>query len=236
MRSFMFVTFAFLAFAFYHLSGGNAYEPVAHSVQARAAAKAAGSPIVATTLPAPRSGAIAAGDLATVRITKSQAPQPSRDPDQAGTYEVTLASAAPLTRSADPTAGVPEPARATAIMEAIEAAVEEAVQEALPDEGAATPVFSLETYVASSGDVSSEPLFARPSVTRELRPDIRTVSGSSVNMRSGPGTEFRVLGSLPQGTEVAILDEPGNGWIMFEVTQSGETGWMADWLVTASNE
>ncbi|WP_163848846.1 SH3 domain-containing protein [Pseudooceanicola aestuarii] len=76
---------------------------------------------------------------------------------------------------------------------------------------------------------------ARAPVQAEPAADIRQVAGSRVNMRSGPGTRYSVMASLREGQDVEILQEPGNGWVKLRVIDGGRIGWMADWLVTASN-
>ena len=123
-----------------------------------------------------------------------------------------------------------EPVRTDTSYSAIEAALQEAVsQTAFVQVEDQEEVFSLETYSAASG----ANVFVTPTAGGD---DIRRVTGSRANMRSGPGTEFLALGSLTEGTQVSVLEEPGNGWIMLEVIATGETGWMADWLVAAAND
>ena len=65
--------------------------------------------------------------------------------------------------------------------------------------------------------------------------DLRTVSAARVNLRNGPGTKFSVLGKLTRGEEVQVLSDNGEGWIKLRVKSSNRVGWMADYLVTASN-
>jgi uncharacterized protein YgiM (DUF1202 family) len=65
--------------------------------------------------------------------------------------------------------------------------------------------------------------------------DIREVTGTVVNMRSGAGTGFDRVGKLTQGTEIEVLEDPGNGWVSILVPETGKTGWIADWLITAAN-
>ncbi|MEO1140698.1 MAG: SH3 domain-containing protein, partial [Pseudomonadota bacterium] len=87
-------------------------------------------------------------------------------------------------------------------------------------------------------------LFAQRTARQELRQeaeaaaraamDIRYITGSVVNMRGGPGTEYQKITSLTEGTEVAVLQSPGNGWLELQVVDTGQTGWMADWLVSAA--
>ncbi|PZX16657.1 SH3 domain-containing protein [Palleronia aestuarii] len=62
-------------------------------------------------------------------------------------------------------------------------------------------------------------------------PPLRSVSGNRVNMRSGPGTAYDVIGQLQEGERVAVLDDPGDGWVEVEVSTTGTQGWMADFLL-----
>lgn len=65
--------------------------------------------------------------------------------------------------------------------------------------------------------------------------DIRTVSGSRVNVRNGPGTNFSVVAQLTRGSETEVLQAPGNGWVKIKSTDTGGIGWMAERLLTAPN-
>ena len=66
-------------------------------------------------------------------------------------------------------------------------------------------------------------------------PDFRFVDGDTVNMRGGPGTDYAVIGKLYRNDMVEILKDEGNGWLHLRDTITGDEGWIADWLVTASN-
>lgn len=63
--------------------------------------------------------------------------------------------------------------------------------------------------------------------------DIRRVSGSRVNMRSGPGTDYGVVTVLSQGEEAEVLEDLGNGWVRLRVVATGEEGYMAGRLLSA---
>lgn len=65
--------------------------------------------------------------------------------------------------------------------------------------------------------------------------DIREVSGSRVNMRSGPGTEYAVVTRLRRGDQVIVISANDDGWLEIRDLNSNERGWMADFLLTASN-
>ncbi len=63
--------------------------------------------------------------------------------------------------------------------------------------------------------------------------DLRSVTGNRVNVRGGPGTDFGVVFRLVQGDSVEVLEDTGNGWVRMRSVDTGEEGWMADWLLTA---
>ena len=60
----------------------------------------------------------------------------------------------------------------------------------------------------------------------------RTVKGSRVNVRSGPGTDHSIVSSLTGGTEVEVLNDPGTGWVEMRHTDSETVGWMSASLLT----
>ncbi|SDZ56027.1 SH3 domain-containing protein [Jannaschia faecimaris] len=53
------------------------------------------------------------------------------------------------------------------------------------------------------------------------------VSGSRVNLRSGPSTADAVIDSLPGGTLTQIIGQELDGWIQVRDVTSGLTGYMA---------
>lgn len=56
-----------------------------------------------------------------------------------------------------------------------------------------------------------------------------TVTGSLVNIRSGPGQEYEVITQVVRGDKLAALGEAG-GWYQVQLPGGG-TGWIAGWLV-----
>lgn len=69
-----------------------------------------------------------------------------------------------------------------------------------------------------SGEDESAALTASPSlVGKRVR-----VTASALNLRSGPGTNYGVLTSMPNGTELTVADVSG-GWV--KVTYQGKSGW-----------
>ncbi|MBP2628332.1 MAG: hypothetical protein H6Q68_3043 [Firmicutes bacterium] len=56
-----------------------------------------------------------------------------------------------------------------------------------------------------------------------------TINGSSVNIRTGPGTNFPVVTKVNKGATVTIKEQ-AFGWYKV-VLADGNTGWVASWLV-----
>lgn len=61
------------------------------------------------------------------------------------------------------------------------------------------------------------------------------ITGSTVNIRSGPGLSYSVSGALEKGEKVTIVSESGD-WL--EISTGSGSGWIASWLArkTSSNE
>ena len=52
-----------------------------------------------------------------------------------------------------------------------------------------------------------------------------TVTGSDVNLRSGPGTNYPVIDCLPKGEVVTITDRSNPDW--YAVIHDGQSGYMS---------
>lgn len=61
-----------------------------------------------------------------------------------------------------------------------------------------------------------------------------TVTGSSVNVRTGPGTNFPVVTKVNLGATVTVQDT-AFGWYKVALAD-GTTGWIASWLVDLTNQ
>ncbi len=196
MWRFILVTFAFLGWSFYVLSGGADYEPRTQSWQARALVKDVrplARPTQVDVAARPDSEAEVGGPE---EVTRALSSLDDLNLTKEGRFEVTLAA---LDGNAAPKAE----------FEADEQKVEELTQ---------TPVIEPEPAVAA----------APPA-------DIRHVTGTVVNMRDGPSTFYLAIGKLRQGDAVEILENPGEGWLKIRVADTGQEGWMADWLVTTAS-
>lgn len=101
--------------------------------------------------------------------------------------------------------------------------------------------FNVRTSSNTTGWMSSEVLSLNTAATRGL-PEANAISAkpattqavtnsSRVNLRSGPGTNYRSLGKLSQGLAVTLLDSNG-AWRKVE-TPKGSIGWVkAQYLTT----
>lgn len=205
MWRFILVSFVFLGWSFYVLSGGADYRPAANSIQARA--------ILDNQRPRPRPLRVNVIELAQDGMVA---------PETSVTRTITSLHDLGLT--------VGKRVAVTLVSaEAAPAAVTTAVID-VPTVKAA-PVVVPKTPDLDAIPEQAEAAQARLSQSR----DIRQVASTKVNMRSGPGTHFGRVGQLTRGTDVIVLRDPGNGWIKLQVQKSGRIGWMADRLLTAAN-
>ncbi|MBS4009361.1 MAG: SH3 domain-containing protein [Roseovarius sp.] len=206
MWRFILVSFAFLGWSFYELSGGADYRPSANSIQARA--------LLDTQRPQARPLRVNAIELAQdgtprqdAEVTRTITSLHDLGLSMGDKVVLTLASA-----EGDPT---PDPISLNL------PTVRVATPTALPDTPeVAQPVQA----VALDGE------------TLAAASDLRRVSGHSVNLRTGPGTGFGRVASLKHGTEVIVLSDPGEGWIKLRVVETGRIGWMAETLLTLASD
>lgn len=232
MWRFILLTFAFLGWSFYELSGGADYEPRTQSLQARATlddVRPIARPVRVNVIRLAENDAVPEAET----VTRSVTSLADLDLKQGERFEITLASVDALDDTHDVTVPVvsaepakPEPAVAeTPKPEIVESEMSEPfVDEPLSDEvKAAIESLSL-ANLPRQYDIA-------PVSTDQ---DIRQVTGNVVNMRGGPGTGYEKVAQLAKGTDVAVLRESGEGWIKLRVVDTGRVGWVADWLVTAA--
>ncbi|TWH46856.1 SH3 domain-containing protein [Sporomusa sp. KB1] len=60
-----------------------------------------------------------------------------------------------------------------------------------------------------------------------------TVTGNTVNIRSGPGTNFPVVTKVNKGTTLTVKEQ-AFGWYKVVLTDGTTTGWIASWLVNST--
>lgn len=186
MTRFVFLSFAFLGWAFYEVSGGSDFEPQTPDRLMVAEA--------ATAQPAPEtadsSASVTTAALLTTEETVTQSPT-----------------------SLD----VPTTRRDTGPAE---------VRPALVSMPMPTPAME-RVRIGPSPSAPTEATLGTPAVEQQQVADLRSVRGSRVNMRSGPGTSYGVIGSLVRGDRVEVLRDPGGGWVKLKVEETGRIGWMS---------
>lgn len=201
MWRFILVTFAFLGWSFYELSGGSDYAPRAMSIQARAK--------VDDVRPVPRPERVNVIQVA--------------DDGQSTIEDTSVTRLITTINDFDPTAGD----KINITLASASGADSDLTETGTNLEKVNLLTKEDETPVVPEMEAS------------ELEPieqlDIRRVTGKVVNMRSGPGTSFDRIAKLTKGAEVEVMQAPEDGWINLRVVETGEIGWMADWLVTAAN-
>ena len=232
MWRFILVTFAFLGFAFWEMSGGADYAPHDNSIQAQA-----NTPEPETTEPETT--------IAEVQPAEPAEPEVIDPPkqDKPERFQITLASLSDMSEAGS--------AQETARTERVEdkarfltqsSEEDNAVLAALEEGGEAADevkkhwpgAIELFEHQASQAKLREQAeAAARTARAGTTGGDIRYVTATSANMRGGPGTDFARVGNLGEGAEVAVLGTSANGWLELEVLDTGETGWMADWLVSA---
>lgn len=86
--------------------------------------------------------------------------------------------------------------------------------------------------VQSSGSSSSVATTVKTSTSGSVATKA-TVTANSLRIRSGPGTHYKVLGSLQAHDSVTIIQRQ-SGWIRIR-TENGETGWVAEQYVRSGS-
>ncbi|WP_294624180.1 SH3 domain-containing protein [uncultured Roseovarius sp.] len=223
MWRFIVISFAFLGFSFYELSGGADYKPATNSIQVRAQLNNERPKMRPVKVDVTRL-ADTGEPLEDETVTRSITSLSDLDLSGGQRFEITLASVDGA--KAKPAKAVAKPEPATESSE---------TETTLPDH-VAKAVASVSLAGTAADTVDQATLATTPDAEVDLpQRDIRRVTGTVVNMRGGPGTKYDRIGKLRKNDEVVILQEPGNGWIKLRVVETGRVGWMADWLVTASN-
>ncbi|WP_299970947.1 SH3 domain-containing protein [uncultured Roseobacter sp.] len=222
MNRFILISFGVLGFGFYELSGGSDFDPKIvreQAVVSRTGGEAAPdqqSTVVAAAPEAPR------GELQPVSLNLVSFGEAQSGPSKRK-RAVSQQQIEPAIVAEEPSI---EPVREEVILAAVAraepatASDRDVVLASASANAATIPsiIFSGSTSRASSSDVGAQR-------------DIRSVNGSVVNMRSGPGTRHGVVDQLTQGMQVEVLQDSGTGWVELR-TSDGSRGWMADFLLS----
>lgn len=218
MPKYIVLFFLVMGFAFYELSGGSDFVPRSAAIKA-AIAKADAS--------ATGEGADAARAPQSADASRAI---PARKP-----LEVTQLVATPAVVRA------PAVARASdAPGVAADKAAAQAGRATAPDPaGGQVVLASLERGDTTFGNVLSiTPQNSTPAVAEvaraepEPQTDIRQVTATRVNVRTGPSTNFDVLTKVRRGQKVEVLGDNGEGWLRLRLLPEDRVGWIAARLVS----
>ena len=61
-------------------------------------------------------------------------------------------------------------------------------------------------------------------ITLPVQADTATITGNGVNMRSGPGTNYQIIDTIPKGTVAEVLDQQ-DGWV--KIYSARISGWVS---------
>lgn len=226
MKRFIFVSFGFLAWAFYELSGGADFQP-----------RVAATPPVATPEIAQKASSTvsdkpvsveAATLVASPAIAPVNAALVTQDPAPVPVAAVDTIPATTVTATESDLQTVDN-------LNQIRAGLGQGLSLFPGSDPVAQPMMlaSLEQGVA--GMVTAPPADPEPSEPVVEAPppaDIREIRGTRVNMRDGPGTIYPVITRLTLGQEVEVLGDSGTGWLRLRTLPDQTTGWIAASLVS----
>ncbi|WP_027257321.1 SH3 domain-containing protein [Leisingera aquimarina] len=205
MSRFAMVSFAFLGWGFYELSGGADFEPPKRPAAA-AEAESIGQQAERDRITA---ASLATRPVLTQRAQVQTPARPAADPElrQRVAAEHLASASGVLTSTQAAFSGEPAPG---------------ALQLASLDGG-------LAAITAAPAAAVAAPVTQPASATF---PDRRSIRASRVNMRQGPGTSYPVITRLLGGDEVIVIEDGGTGWLHLRAPDKGITGWIAASLVS----
>lgn len=211
MTRFVVLSCVFLGWAFYEVSGGADFAPSRNVAP------------VTETAKAPASDVAKAKSVETSTETRRRNPAPLASPEPAPKLPATLlqqsgahATVVPAHLPVRSLLSEPEPIRKPTLMDDLV----EAEIARMPVEG--------EVSVGGSIGITS-------SLAALTSADVRVIRGNRANMRAGPGKRYGVVSTLSRGQRVEVTEYSNRGWVHLRVIDSGQTGWMAEFLLVESN-
>ena len=213
------VTFGFMGFALYELSGGADYKPSENSRQ-HAALVAADTPVQTTPLK-PAKPVKTTSENSDVQIVLASANAAKPTPRRTTTVS-DAEKRLRLTLNAADTGAVVTPVAASTHGVTTVAANPDKIARLVAAANAVRPQVQPENSDSAAEQGAEDDR------------DLRKVKSSRVNMRQGPGKKFNVVAKLTRGTEVEVIRDNGDGWVKLRVLDSGRVGWMADFLLISA--
>lgn len=219
MTRFILVSFAFMGWGLYELSGGADFEPGPNTLTVFAPMPAD----IQMAKAEPASETVARADISGTVLTQIEKPDALPDIELASIDRVGEPAVDPVVDAEKLAAliasGMSETDTAASGSEAV-ARSENALEAQDGSELQDAVLYSMADLDSSSPRTGAS--------------DLREVAGTRVNMRDGPGTSFAVVSQLSRGDQVIVLQNTGDGWLKLQVVETSRVGWMADFLVTAA--
>lgn len=117
----------------------------------------------------------------------------------------------------------------------------------VPEAEAEAEVFSLATFAETAPETAGDTALDAPAAAEVLAAEPATetaapagsegpvaiVDAQSVNVRSGPGTDFAVLTRLAQGEQVTLIGDAGEGWALIRIEGDGVEGYVSTRYISA---
>ncbi|WP_372992736.1 SH3 domain-containing protein [Sulfitobacter sp.] len=208
MTRFILLTFGFLGWTYYEMSGGADFEPTRPQMEANASET---ETVVAQTAPAAVEAPVKVAPAQKVaKVVPADTTPPGFSGSSASDYVV----------------------RASMTVDNAQAATQVAPVKYVPVKfGSSTSSTDTPAIIPSlivPNDTGAN------IITSSATDDIRSVSGNRVNVRGGPGTDFGVVTRLVRGDAVEVIEDLGNGWVQMRAVDDGRVGWIADFLLTSS--
>ena len=214
LKRFMLLSFGFLAWAFYEMSGGADFEPRSEQMaRMNSSPEILAAEIETSVEPLP------------VRAANVDTAPPPKDVDNSVTrVSLNLTSLQDVLSETDAS----EP-------DGITADVTEDI--GVPHNGDSGVPQNIGTLISSTDTPAIIPSLIDPNgglttALNEAQGDIRIVTGSRVNVRGGPGTDYGVVTRLTEGAAVRVVLDNGDGWVKMQPLDGSPEGWMADFLLT----
>ncbi len=90
-----------------------------------------------------------------------------------------------------------------------------------------TPVPETEEAASESPAETEEAASESPAETEEAAPEVKAEALTNLNLRQGPGTNYGVVGSLPEKSKIIIIGRNADGsWLQAE-TEEGQQVWLS---------
>ncbi|WP_339639393.1 SH3 domain-containing protein [uncultured Sulfitobacter sp.] len=228
MKRFIFLTFGFMGWAFYEMSGGADFVPAGPQM---ASSETAASALIASAEAGTTSSNLVTATAANA-ARKAESPitpfaerAPARDVTATRVaLNLTTLSDLPQANDAMVQKAVATPAdRAGAkVVKAVSTSAPKVEKAAYSTTSANAPVVIQSLINATDNGTT---------YVSTTQADIRKVNGTRVNVRGGPGTNFGVVGKLGKGDAVEVVEDNGAGWVRFRSVDGTASGWMADFLL-----